>query len=348
MSVPILQLIPSVKGALTNEFGETPLAYAPMIRLANGRQAVPQQFLDVKRNLTNLSTVLAQIDVPSGFQLFAGQEATCLFIVVGLFGKENYPGSSEIAERTKIVYGRRWLIEESTPTSEIVQTALLAVKKAREHEVRELLSLKIKSPQMDESTLNRTTTPFNCHIDLPLLAGASEDIVADLDQVVPIEELIERVRLDKLSLELVDFVTLGSKLIIELKLASTPEPLHFPELEAASLTTVCEYADGRDFLHQLCKVLIEASDRYVEENFAFQGCKRFSHNICPQKLAEFSYRTRNITASDDRFDSAFADMSYRVDAAKAPAYNAGELGRKQRAEVSKYPNLAGYLPRESD
>ncbi len=40
-------------------------------------------------------------------------------------------------------------------------------------------------------------------------------------------------------------------------------------------------------------------------------------------------------------------MSYKVDAAKAPAFNAGELGEKQRAAVASVDGLLGHLPRES-
>ena len=110
MSAPILQLIAGSKHPKTNDFGETPLPFAPTIRLATGERAVPQQYLDVERNLGNLENVLARISTPKGYQLFAGQEGSCLFLIVGLFGRENYPRTVKAATQTKIVYGRRWLI----------------------------------------------------------------------------------------------------------------------------------------------------------------------------------------------------------------------------------------------
>lgn len=341
MSVPMLQLkLISVDcDAGANDFGETSLAYAPTIRLANGQQAVPQQYLDVERTLDNLENVLACIDTPDGYQLFAGQDGACLFIVVGLFGRENYPQTVDAVKQTKIVYGRRWLIEETTPTSEIVQTAMLAIKKAREHEVRELMTL-------TTNVEKRRTTPFNCHLDLPLMAGNSSEFHYP-QASSSVDQLLQQVRVDGCPLKVVSSQMVGAKLIVEVSLDDAQMSENFPELRQANLTVVCEQGDGRDFLHQLCNALIHASDRFIEEQVGFNGFKRFSHNLCPEKLANFSYQTRNVALTDARFDTAFSDMSYRVDAAKAPIYNAGRLGKRQRAAVNQYSELAGYHPRES-
>ena len=321
-----------------NDFGETALKFAPKIRLANGESAVPQQFLNVCRNQSNLSNILANISTPSNFQLFAGQEGSCLFLVVGVIGKENYPSNTRAREQTKIVYGRRWIIEESTPTSEVVQTAMLAIKKAREHEVRELVTLSINHGK------NRAT-PFNCHLDLPLMVG--NQALMQASEVPAIDDLIEGVRVDGNRLKLVRSVTLGSKRIVEVALAANEAQCYFSELEKAVITVICEDADGHDFLHQLMATLIKQSDRYVEESVAFKGFHRFSHNVDVLKLAEFSYQTRNVSVTDTRFNNEFKDMSYRVDAAKAPVFNVGELGRQQRQKLAEYDVLGGYLPCEN-
>ncbi len=340
MSVPILQLIQGNRRARTNEFGEVPLAFAPTISLANGQQAVPQQYLDVERNLDNLANVLACVSIPDGYQLFAGQEGSGLYLIVGVFGKENYPASPEIAAQTKLVYGRRWLIEDTAPTSEIVQTAMLAVKKAREHEVRELLTLRVGEAK-------RVTTPFNCHLDLPLMAGNRTEFACQA-VVKPIDELLAQVRIDGQELRVVASQMVGSRQVFEVTLLNSGEPSHFPELSGGALTVVCEHGDGGDFLHQLCRTLIHASDRFIEENVSFDGFKRFSHELCPEKLGDFSSQTRNVAVTDARFDTAFKDMSYRVDAAKAPRYNNGILGQQQRSAVDGYSELAGYLPHDAN
>jgi len=336
MSVPILHLIPKQlenDQLKQNEFGETPLAYAPTIRLSNGEEAVPQQFLDVDRKLANLCNVLVHVSVPSGYQLFAGQQDSCLYIIVGVVGKENYPGSPEIAKMDKIVYGRRWLIEPTTPTSEIVQTALLAIKKVREHEVRELLTVRI-----DNST--RVTTPFNCHLDLPLMAGNASTLAGS--SVVEVNEQLGDVKFAGYTFTVKSRIALGNRLIFELRIIGHSS--HFSELENSSIVVMCEQENQSDFLHQLMAALIARSDRYVEESVAFKGFKRFSHEIDPIELAKFSYQTRNIEITDSRFDKGFEGMSYKVDASKAPRYNEGELGCRQRQLVASFDNLGGYLP----
>jgi hypothetical protein len=344
MGIPNLYLCaagPKQSHSSMNEFGETPLAYAPTIRLANGEEVVPQQYMNVDRTLNNLANVLTHIAVPKGYQLFAGQDDSCLFVIVGVVGKENYPGSAEIAQRDKMVYGRRWLIEPTTPTSEIVQTSMLAIKKVREHEVRELLTVSIDGGR-------RRTTPFNCHLDLPLLVGNQAALYGSRARVnssaLSVEAQLKALTFAGYKFEINQQVTLGDKQLYELMLVG--KSTHFPELANSTIALVCEHPSQQDLLHQLIAALILSSDRYVEEHFAFKGFKRFSHNVDPIGLAKFSYETRNVETTDPRFDRGFEAMSYDVDASKAPVYNNGELGRQQRALVSSYDNLGGYLPLE--
>lgn len=338
MSVPILHLISKqldAKHARQNEFGETPLEFAPTIRLSNGEEAVPQQYLDIDRKLDNLSNVLAHISVPQGYQLFAGQEGSCLYLIVGVIGKENYPATPEIAKMDKMVYGRRWLIEPTTPTSEIVQTSLLAIKKVREHEVRELLTVRI-----DQGS--RVTTPFNCHLDLPLMAGNKSTL--GKAPALDVDEQLKGLAFAGCTFEIHGQAVLGDKIIYELSVIGTSS--HFPELENGSITVVCEQPSRADFVHQLVLSLIARSDRYIDETVAFKGFKRFSHSLDPIELARFSFQTRNVKVTDSRFDKGFENMSYKVDASKAPLFNDGELGRQQRELVASFDNLGGYLPLE--
>ena len=208
MTVPILHIVPQSQCTQTreNDFGETPLAYAPTVRMSNGKEAVPQQYLDVNRTLSNLSSVLTHISVPTDYQLFAGEEGSCLYLIVGVIGKENYPRSAEAGQMDKMVYGRRWLIEPTTPTSEIIQTALLAIKKVREHEVRELLTVRINQG-------SRVTTPFNCHLDLPLMAGSKPSFAAA--QAIDVDSQLIDLNFAGYSFSVTQRVQLANKLVLE-------------------------------------------------------------------------------------------------------------------------------------
>jgi hypothetical protein len=336
MSIPSLKKIDSPIHNRQNEFGERALNFAPTVCLSNGDSAVPQQYLEVTRNLDNLSNVLSEISTPKNFQLFAEQDGSNLFLLVGVIGRENYASSTNGSVQDKIVYGRRWVIEDSTPTSEIIQTAMLAVKKAREHELRELLTVRINNGL-------QIATPFNCHLDLPLMTGNRSTMGSEEEPNV--SRALKSIRLAGNKFSLIQSVPLGDKLIVEVAISPEQASCHFLELDGVVLTIVCEQSNGSDFMHQLMGTLIKYSDRYVEEQVAFKGFHRFSHQVDVIKLAEFSYKTRNVEVDDRRFDAEFADMSYRVDAAKAPDFNSGRLGQQQRGLLAEFDSLGGYLPR---
>lgn len=324
-----------------NCYGETPLAFAPRIRFDGGSSAVPQQYLDVQRTLENLENVLADIDVPEGFLLFAGQEEQTLYLVAAVFGEENYPRGLSSARQDKIVYGRRWLIEPTTTTSEVVQTAMLAVKKAREHELREKFSLSINQG------LNKTT-PFNCHQDLPLMVKSQESLLEPSNSLTEgnIIDVLKSVRIEGLELKFRAMIELGERRIVDVLVAQQDKKMAFAELNGRALTVVCEEQSIEHFLHQLFNTCLQLVDRFVEENIRFKGFSRFSHDVSPVAIAEFSYLTRNVTAKDPRFDEQFEDMSYRVDSAKAPTISLQRLGDQQREVLAQYPSLAGYCPHE--
>ncbi|RBP53366.1 hypothetical protein [Arenicella xantha] len=341
MSVPLFKTVRPTSLPQPNRFGETPLNCAPTIRLQNGAMAVPQQFLKVERTLENLENVLAEISLPKDYLLFAGQDSGLLFIVVGVLGVENYPRQGVASNEPKIVYGRRWLIEPSTPTSEIVQTALLAVKKAREHELRELFVVR--------AVAGAKATPFNCHQDLPLMAGNSDVLKSAkqrLDGPDALKDLLSRVSIDGCQIELSEIAAISSAYVLSIILVSGSPTSHFNDLMGRQITFVCQNLELDHVLHSVFNACLAESDRWLEEHLRFLGFARFSQNLSPIAIAEFSSRTRRVRATNKEFVDEFSDMSYQVDSAKAPRFNLGELGKKQRCVVDSFTGLQGYLPKE--
>jgi len=327
-------------------WGETPLPFAPTIRLKHGKATVPQQYLMVERNLENVEAILQDIEFSDHYILFAGNENANIYLQVGIIGCENYPYNQQQSKENKIVYGRRWLIEPSTPTSEVVQTALLALKKAREHELRENVYIMLEN--------NIKTTPFNTHMDLPLMKNNSEFFEIDNDansNKKTVDSVMQSVlscfKLKSFVIKL-DSITeiVGDKFLIQLKLHSTCEDVHFPEFKNCSLSILCSEVTESSLIQQLMDELVRISDRYVDNQFSFNGFARFSNTVCPLKIAEFSYQTRNIKHKDPRFVKYFKQMSYEVDSSKAPTYATGELGDKQRYSIEKNRVMSGYLPND--
>ena len=374
-----------------NKYGETPLPYAPKINLTYSFSAknqhlndmsssnvdsinesceeiIPQQYLDVNRSLESVENILAKISLPDDYLLFAGQHESVVFLQVGIIGYENYPDNIEQQKNKKIVYGRRWMLEPTTPTSEVVQTAYLAVKKAREHELREHVffnttrNISPNAPHNANSekdilktSQSHCTTPFNSHMDLPVMtvyqadfftdSSDSKDIQRGADGVVDIDHLIEQVDVASYAVHLENSVTLSDDCVAyQLRLIKRRGTrIVFPELENKLISFVSEPIDNQ-FLHQFFAALLKVSDEYINEIFAFDGFKRFSQKVSIKQIAEFSFQTRNIQVQDTRFTAHFKDMSYRVDASKAPIINAGDLGHYQRQKISKFASLKGYLP----
>ena len=330
----------------TNALGETALPYAPLATLANGHQAVPQQYLQVQRSLENLEHILERIEFSDSYILFAGQNYCDIYLQVGVIGVENYPRNEQERHINKVVYGRRWVIEPSTPTSEVIQTAMLAIKKVREHELREKVTLRI---DQNKETNGRLTTPFNNHMDLPLMSGNSTLLRADTTTKAEFSEQIKatlkNIKVGSLSLEIDQIVDLNEQQTAVVIQAQNHTESLFPELLNTRIALVCEQRSESEFLHELMSKLVTMSDLYVEQHFSYQKFTRFSRELCPKKIASFSYETRNIKSDNQYFNDSFKDMSYQVDQSKTPSFSGGKLGLKQRKLLVNGKVTGGHLPK---
>jgi hypothetical protein len=140
--------------------GETALPSAPKVLLDDGTNCIPQHYLSYHHTKESVENMVAEISYDPNYLIFVDEDKGGIFIQVGIIGIDNYM-NAQSQDSQKIVYGRRWRVEPQLPSSEILQTAFLALMKAREHEVRELIKYNDK---------NKATTPFSCHHDLPLMA----------------------------------------------------------------------------------------------------------------------------------------------------------------------------------
>ena len=332
-----------------NNYGETALPNAPEAALANGQRAVPQQFLQVQRSRESLEHIVADIAFNEQYPLFVGQDNATLYLQAGVIGKENYPRTAHQRVTPKIVYGRKWLIEVNTPTSEVVQTALLALKKIREHEIREKFFFRTRN--------NNTTTPFNSHMDLPLMADNAELFTTAENQKQnpltedSLRELLSRVTISTLSVQLKSQLSLsGNRHLLELSVIGNAQTEHaFAELLNQDLNIIVDNLSKAQVLHQLLNELIAISDRWVEEHFLFNGFARFSRTQCPERIGEFSLATRQVAHPNSHFSQCYKKMTYQVDFDRKPAYASArsKLGRKQRQQLANHPELEGHLPQES-
>lgn len=323
------------------DYGERALPFAPTVCALGKAVVVPQQFMSVSRSLSQLEAILEQIETIDGYLLFAGEIGGSLYLQVGIIGQENYPTGklTDGAHGSKIVYGRRWLIEESTPTSEVIQTALLAVQKAREHELREKLSIEFDGA-------GHRATPFNSHQDAPLMARVKPIVTcANQDSI---EQTMSKVRFDERQLILVDVELIDETLrLIRLRLEpeeNSARSVGFPEFDNQDIIVCFNQTHSNVLLHAVTEQLIALSNRFIAEHFRFEGFNRFSHRLNPIAVAKFSYDTRRPLSISRSFAPYFSSMSYHVDSRKAPRFNSGKLGQYQVKQLDVHRVQLGFLP----
>lgn len=330
--------------------GETALDNAPKTELADGRLCVPQHYLSYNHTLQSVEALVLDIEYDIRYPVFVGQEQAGLYIQVGVIGVDNYQNKTNGAEaETKIVYGRKWRVEPQLPSSEIIQTVFLALKKAREHEVRELFRLQHNG---------KTTTPFNNHHDLPLLARSEQRLqssipnssVSDFNQ--QLEQVLMSVSYDGSNFELLSFMKRPSgQYLIELMVKASENSLLpkalLPEMNAQThVSFFLGQLSINQFLHQLIKQLIDLSNRHVDEHFRYRGFNRFSWNNSVAAIAEISTEVRQLHKNEtlDNFHQHWQQTNYETDRSRIPNPAPGELWDKIHRQLKQFSPQEHTLP----
>ena len=105
------------KASIGSGDAETAIPGAPRILIGGGKSCVPQQFLEYCHTLESVEDILSEITFDEDYVRFVSEDATGLYVQIGIIGKDNYrrslpPGSN------KIVYGRKWRVERNLPMPE--------------------------------------------------------------------------------------------------------------------------------------------------------------------------------------------------------------------------------------
>jgi len=315
-----------------NEFnlGEQPIENAPQIRLKSGRTCVPQHFLTYDHDRASIEAVLADIDYDPRYLLFVSEDGSVPYIQVGIVGYDNYKSKAKQTSQ-KIVFGRRWRVEPNLPTSEIIQTCFLAIKKAREHEIRELLSI---------SWTGHKATPFNSHHDLPLLAKNKDLIETAPSSKQSLEERLGSVRYDKKRLALLNIEQRHSgQWIIDLAFGSASND---------HLSLLVPNLDEDNILHALMDALIAQSDRDVDERFKYKGFTRFSRNNSLLAISELSVETRGNASGTNcanmHFDANLAQEKYDTDSSRVPKLTQSAYSNSLRQKLASLDIQTGFKP----
>lgn len=328
--------------------GETPLPSAPAVVLDDGTNCIPQHYLSYQHTQQSVSHIIADIEFDPKFVLFVDEDNASIFIQVGIIGKDNYlKHEKQLAE--KIVYGRRWRVESQLPSSEIIQTAFLALIKAREHEIRELF--KHKTPSRDATAKSTITTPFSCHHDLPLIAMSRVTNTAETRAKLTIQEVrtcLANIRYDDAQIKLLSLQALDEQQCLMGICIEPTDTSHLPELlSPRSSFIVVDDLSEDGVLNAVMDHVLNLNSRYAEENFRFKGFARFSREHSISKISALSAKTRinESPASGSEFANTFASANYETDSARVPRIGNGKLGEKIKDQLNKFDIKFGILPR---
>lgn len=299
---------------------------------------VPQHYYVYHQTLDSLNTILACMTSLPNLLLFAGEDQGGLYLQAGVIGHENYqlPGKSAAA---KLVYGRKWRIDQDTPTSEIVQTALLALQKVREHEVRELLV-------WQDPASGRASTPFSCHQDIQLLTRQlSRQSAAAPHDTVDIPQLLAQLQFGSRRLTLQNLQTLADgRLLADIQLGAAPD--HFAEFDHQQISLLIRRFSPQRFMHDLMDALIHISHNHCRNTFLFCQVPRFSQEVDPRVIGALSVKSRPYQAhmADTEFFRTFSHINFSIDQGRVPQLGRGVLADINRRALVRHGPLEGHLP----
>jgi len=277
------------------------------------------------------------VEFCDNYPIFVCEDAGGIYLQIGIVGFDNYKASKK-QTGPKIVFGRKWRVEPNLPSSEIIQTAFLAIKKAREHELRELFTFNIGG---------KVTTPFNNHHDLPLMARNSDILSISPAQDVSLEAALSSIKFDGGIFKLQDCETLRNGLhAVSLSYVPKSSREH-AEFSETSIVLLIKDLSSNTLSHALMTEMIAISDRLVDTNFKFKGFARFSPDVDASSIAALSVELRQnpetlITETPAKnFTKKFAAERYDTDMTRIPQLTNSSYSQKLHSRL-KTMNLANF------
>ncbi|MFS1702412.1 hypothetical protein [Alteromonas sp. AMM-1] len=320
---------------------ERPLPDAPRVLLNSGASCVPQHYLQYAQTQCSIEQVALDCAFNDTTLIFAGQDTHGLYIQIGLIGFDTYLPVAAQPNR-KIVYGRKWRIDSNVPTSELVQTIFLAIKKAREHEVRELLKIRFE---------HHISAPFSTHQDARLIAEQAGSLLDNEEPVSlmqfrrQVTALMRNTTYDSSPVHVLNIEQrLSQQILVDISIPGGTSPM-LGDTTGTLLTLLLPEPSVNALLFALMDALIAKSDSYVREAFTYLGVHRFSHRLSVEKLSALSVHTRLADKqAPGSFQHQLKQYNFVTDAARVPNVVTPEMAGTIQARLSEFGELAGHYP----
>lgn len=312
---------------------EQPISYAPLVQLTNNNWIVPQHFLRYKHTLASVNEVLSDISFSTHFSVLAAEKNNEVYLQVAVLSPDNYRADNKAK---KLLFGRRWPVEQNLPTSELIQTAFLALKVAREHEVRELFQLHHHSA---------TSTPFNNHHDLPVMAKNPELVTTQANDTIALNVLMERIVFADAPVTITAHhaIATGEQLYtVQLHCGSC----QLSEFNQKLLSFLAPDSSINSFLHSFINALVNTSNEYVSEQFKYQKFARFSKHVQAEQIGELSIAMRSPSSVSlcSLGKQEANQLNFEIDSGRAPQGCGQAIGGFLAAHGIKQPENAHLYP----
>ncbi len=271
---------------------EVPISGSPIVTLDSGKKCIPQHFLLFSHTVESVRKLFKRVSFSDKFNPYIYMDNDCICLQIEIIGHENYPKKKSTSKEKEIkkVYGRKWRVEKNLPTSEILQTALLAIKKALEHEIRELFCYTANDIK---------TTPLNNHQDFPLIVREFDNLLcsSELLSENSLKSWVKNLKFNKQEINVLGLTKHKNIYLIDIKFGHSKERNKdinfFRWLESKEVTLIVSKPTKSQIIYALMDSILKESDLYVEENFLFDGVPRFSRRISPLAISKLSLETRN-------------------------------------------------------
>ncbi|MCJ8300562.1 MAG: hypothetical protein MJK13_16740 [Pseudomonadales bacterium] len=340
--IAVLQLPASQPALGELQLGESAIKHAPQIKLSNGESCVPQHYLLYSHCRASVEKIVLDIEYSDNYPIFVAKDKGGVYLQIGIIGVDNYPGKDSTLAN-KLVYGRKWRVEPVLPTSEVIQTVFLALKTAREHEVRELFSF---------CRDDKTTTPFNNHHDLPVLARLAKLLkkmpVKNCSQT-ELQDVLAQLRYDHAKLHLLELQQRSNgSWLIDISIVPTAatqlvELVH--KSDPVIVSILLPTLSANQLYYQLMDSFIKLSEQHIENNFSYRGFKRFCRDIDVLKISDLSLQLRQKPAlTEQLFIKNFKQANYSTDKTRVPSMATGALRDKILRSLEKFPELQVTMP----
>ena len=325
------------KHATDLNIGERAIDNAPHLTLRNGRSCIPQHYLQYSHSRESVEALMSDVEFCNNYPIFVCEDAGGIYLQIGIVGFDNYKAAKK-QPGPKIVFGRKWRVEPNLPSSEIIQTAFLAIKKAREHELRELFTFNFGG---------KISTPFNNHHDLPLMARNSDILSISPAQDVSHEAALSSIKFDSGRFKLEDYETLRNGLhAVSLSYAPRSSGKH-TEFSQTPIVLIVKDLSSNTLSHALITEMIAISDRFVDRNFKFKGFARFSPDVDASSISALSVELRQNPETliaekpAKSFTKTFAAERYDTDMTRIPQLTKSSYSQKLHGRL-KTLGLANF------